>query len=68
MASSEHGEHFSIVEQYGKIKCNLTGHELNPEKEQEFYDYVTTSSKYLSATYNKEFDFDFCKFIIPHKT
>ena len=67
LATSAHGKNFTIQEKYGKMKCNLTGHEINPMNVADFVEYITKSPKYLQALYNSEFDFDFCKFIIPHK-
>ena len=59
-------QNFYVTKDYGKITCKLTGHQLNNEKD--LLTYISSNSKYQLAIQNCSFDFNFCKFIVPHKS
>ena len=64
-----HAANFMINQDYGKIQCIFTNHELNPDNEKEFDNFVKTNKSYRASLMDEGFDFEnFCKFIIPHKS
>ena len=64
---SEHSPYFTVND-YGKIKCTITGHEINPGNVDDFKRHISQNTKYIVAVKNGDFEFEnFCKFIIPHK-
>ena len=79
----EHKDNFQVTEDFGKIRCVHTGHEMCIDASQKndgassnnemLEKYIHTNKKYLEALElangtGEPFDFEgFCKFITPHK-